>query len=794
MGLGVQSTALLAVEVGETISRLPKRMQPSLGCALVFKAMRAILSYSEARLPQLAECLAAMLHMLKRSLRREPNFFGAFRGTIYASEIALLELELLQLLMPSARAPIDVQEEQERRAPVSCLSARLFWEKHFSTAQAVPPTSWSPSASAATATWAAFEAAFCSEFGAQPSTSMELLRKRLQRGGSGGGSGGGAGDGDGDDSGDSDSHICVRTFDDFTRGGAAATAVGLFEHYQCLTDPSTVVYVLGSVDDTPGGAAAAAADDDALGADGGEGAPAEEARRWLPQLQTALLGLRVTAVSCGGQHAAVLDAAGDVFTWGRGGFGRLGHGDDMPLHAPRRVEALRGVAGGADAAMVSCGFAYTAALDRQGRLYTWGAGENGRLGTGDETSRFTPTAVQLLPLPEGEAPLAVAATATATAAAAGAAAAVAAAVAVAAAAGAVAARAMGGGGGTPCAERSARVFAGSVHTCLLSLTGRVYTCGKREYTGHCAAGQSGSGGGGGGGGGPDELRLRALPASAFGGARVVELSVGPGGYHTIALTSEGEVYTWGHNRVGQLGCGGDGDAAQRGAGGDGAAPPPSSAPQPHCGSLVPTPRRVPGMRAKAVVKVMAGWGHTACVTASGGVLVCGRNFRGQLGLGDPSTFPTNERGHPFQSTFRALDIPQRRRACAVSCGGEHTAVQLEDGGVLTFGAGAVGQLGHGREQNEFHPREVRELALSQRSVRQVVCGNNSTIVLAGAYQPASLADICCGSLARANGCTPPGTELLPKELLDRIAELEHHPQHEDRGYVQWPGTKNFIGS
>ena len=65
VGLGVQSTALLAVEVGETISRLPKRMQPSLGCALVFKAMRAILSYSEARLPQLAECLAAMLHMLK---------------------------------------------------------------------------------------------------------------------------------------------------------------------------------------------------------------------------------------------------------------------------------------------------------------------------------------------------------------------------------------------------------------------------------------------------------------------------------------------------------------------------------------------------------------------------------------------------------------------------------------------------------------------------------------------------------------------------------------------------------
>ena len=32
---------------------------------------------------------------------------------------------------------------------------------------------------------------------------------------------------------------------------------------------------------------------------------------------------------------------------------------------------------------VACGFAYTAAVTREGALYTWGAGENGRLGLGD---------------------------------------------------------------------------------------------------------------------------------------------------------------------------------------------------------------------------------------------------------------------------------------------------------------------------------------------------------------------------------------------------------------------------
>ena len=31
------------------------------------------------------------------------------------------------------------------------------------------------------------------------------------------------------------------------------------------------------------------------------------------------------------------------------------------------------------------------------------------------------------------------------------------------------------------------------------------------------------------------------------------ISIGPGGYHTIALSLSGRVYVWGHNRVGQLG-------------------------------------------------------------------------------------------------------------------------------------------------------------------------------------------------------------------------------------------------
>lgn len=40
---------------------------------------------------------------------------------------------------------------------------------------------------------------------------------------------------------------------------------------------------------------------------------------------------------------------------------------------------------------VACGFAYTAAVTASGELYTWGAGENGRLGLGDVEDRHTPS-------------------------------------------------------------------------------------------------------------------------------------------------------------------------------------------------------------------------------------------------------------------------------------------------------------------------------------------------------------------------------------------------------------------
>ncbi|CAI6009246.1 unnamed protein product [Closterium sp. NIES-65] len=93
--------------------------------------------------------------------------------------------------------------------------------------------------------------------------------------------------------------------------------------------------------------------------------------------------IRIVAVACGGFHTAAVDARGEMYTWGGGLMGQLGH---RTLQArggtcevvPRRVVALEGVS----VTQVACGRTHTCALTHRGALYIWGAGRDGQLGTG----------------------------------------------------------------------------------------------------------------------------------------------------------------------------------------------------------------------------------------------------------------------------------------------------------------------------------------------------------------------------------------------------------------------------
>jgi hypothetical protein len=61
-----------------------------------------------------------------------------------------------------------------------------------------------------------------------------------------------------------------------------------------------------------------------------------------PRLVEALAGKKVVGVSAGDCHTAAWTAEGELFTFGYGRFGRLGHGGEETELVPRLVEVLAG--------------------------------------------------------------------------------------------------------------------------------------------------------------------------------------------------------------------------------------------------------------------------------------------------------------------------------------------------------------------------------------------------------------------------------------------------------------------
>lgn len=81
-----------------------------------------------------------------------------------------------------------------------------------------------------------------------------------------------------------------------------------------------------------------------------------------------------------------------VYSWGNGDGGRLGHGDSNSREEPTLVQELQGKT----VVSIACGSTYSAAITNQGELYTWGRGNYGRLGHGSSDDHSVPTLVTAL--------------------------------------------------------------------------------------------------------------------------------------------------------------------------------------------------------------------------------------------------------------------------------------------------------------------------------------------------------------------------------------------------------------
>ncbi|XP_054371581.1 probable E3 ubiquitin-protein ligase HERC4 isoform X2 [Molothrus ater] len=117
----------------------------------------------------------------------------------------------------------------------------------------------------------------------------------------------------------------------------------------------------------------------------------DDTDRYVPTLLKSLRSQKVVHICCGEDHTAALTKEGGVFTFGAGGYGQLGHNSTSHEINPRKVFELMGSV----VTQITCGRQHTTAfVPSSGRIYSFGLGGNGQLGTGTTSNRKSPFTVK----------------------------------------------------------------------------------------------------------------------------------------------------------------------------------------------------------------------------------------------------------------------------------------------------------------------------------------------------------------------------------------------------------------
>jgi alpha-tubulin suppressor-like RCC1 family protein len=420
-------------------------------------------------------------------------------------------------------------------------------------------------------------------------------------------------------------------------------------------------------------------------------------------------------VAAGESHSACVDDRGNVYTWGTGTYGRLGSGGENDQLVPMIVDTLAKI----DSVMVSCGAFHTAVLTVTGDLWAFGGGLYGKLGFGNQENSMIP---MKLPRPQNGIPY-------------------------------------------------AQVACGSFHTLAVTENGIVYAWG---FGGHGRLGLSKE---------EDMLTtptaLTSLdPATNKCSGSTVRrfrtlitkqdlivhdgeqddkdddepatriIDVGAGAKHSMYCTSQGHVYTWGHNDCGQLGnqrntvepftkpeqikahigglrivsvaCGANhslcvtarGDVYTWGLGKSGQLGHGST-------DNMTSPNCIQLLQGKTVIIVCGGEDNSGCVTDSGDLYTWGAGEMGKLGHGPATTsclLPRLIRGDLHDKNVKQL-----------SMGLSHTAVVVNQGTLYSWGAGWFGRLGHGDTQNVYEPKKIESLVFKR--FKQISCGSYHSIAV-----------------------------------------------------------------
>jgi len=223
------------------------------------------------------------------------------------------------------------------------------------------------------------------------------------------------------------------------------------------------------------------------------------------------------------------------------------------------------------------------------------------------------------------------------------------------------------------------------------------------YTGLAAWGQGGSGQLGEGTNTQSNAPVAVNRGGVLAGKTIVQVARGQS--FTLALTSEGKVYAWGLNSVGQLG---DGTTTSRNL-------------------PVAVTTATGALAGKFVVGIAAGGTHSLAVCSDGTVAAWGNNFSGQLGVNDSIPDASVPMAVNTASGTSALF---GKSVTAVAGGAVHSYALCSDGTVAAWGINTASHLGDGTTTLRIAPVAVStDTALAGKIVTAIAAGNAGGLAL-----------------------------------------------------------------
>lgn len=310
----------------------------------------------------------------------------------------------------------------------------------------------------------------------------------------------------------------------------------------------------------------------------------------------------ITKIACGGSHCLAISSGRKLYTWGTNSYGQLGVGDTNTRTEPVLVsidaEYLLDVAGGGSHSM---------ALSKEGEVFTWGLGEGGRLGHGDCNIQLHPKKIEKLSNVES-------------------------------------------------------VAAGHSHSgCIIK--GEIYTWGIGTYA-----------------------RLGHGSLSDFFEPKLVEFFKGRfmeklclSFFHSVVLSSNGEVWAWGNSKNGRLGI-------------------PTSFGE---NQLVPVRIGIGSLMSQCkIIDIACGYKHGLALAKSGHLFVWGCGLDGKLGIIPCS----NEEPLPKEVKFpKSINSDKKKKkeaiplksteAVSISCSYFNTYTLTNAGQLIIWGGNTKGQCG-----------------------------------------------------------------------------------------------------